>query len=66
MEQKKDLFILNNKLYKYRKSGIPLGVEIPAPARTTIRLYRPVLIESISLSTENDLFENRRALLRNE
>lgn len=49
---------------QYRKSGIPLGVEIPAPARTTIRLYRPFLIDSISLSTENNLDESLRIVLR--
>jgi hypothetical protein len=49
---------------KYRKSGMPLGVEIPAPARTTIRLKFPFFIDSISLSAENDFAESRRAELR--
>jgi hypothetical protein len=50
----------------YRKSGIPLGVEMPAPARIIIRLYRPVLIDSISLSTENDFTESFRTALGQE
>ena len=36
---------------------------MPAPARTTTRLYRPFLIDSISLSTENDFVESFRTAL---
>ncbi len=48
----------------YRKSGIPLGVEMPAPARTTIRLYLPFLIDSMRLSSADGLVESRRLGLR--
>jgi hypothetical protein len=37
---------------------------MPAPARTTIRLYLPFLIDSMRLSSADGLVESRRLGLR--